>query len=383
MKTIRILAAVIIILVLIPIVSWIFWNFKPSKKLNILIVNKTVLEPGIPEQKALFWILNNEKFVNDRDKMYNMHRDYYGFHPQKPLKERKYEINRIRLSETEQLSDNYDAAYYVDTYGVFFNEWYDRNVKGRGTLIEGGLNNSDYVFLDKMHAKNKLIIAEYNFLASPTDGLVRNKVENMLDFHWTGWSGRYVNNLEPDKSRDLPGWVVDMYQNNHKGDWPYSGSGIVLVNEGRKAVVVLESDVHLDEIKVPEIQTTDEGMEEFNLPESVLFPSWFNIVENGSNQVLGEYKIHINMEGKEMLDKYGLPSRFPAIISANDGSRFFYFAGDFIDFPVALSTARLSGSRKIGIIFHRKSAGSMANCYWTYYMPLISKILEDYKASLN
>ena len=383
MKTIRIIAAVLIVLILIPIVSWIFWNFRPSKKLNILIVNKTVLEPGIPEQKALFWVLNNEKFVNDRKKMYKMHRDYYGFHPQKPLKERKYEINRIRLTETEQLSDEYDAAYFVDTYGVFFNEWYDRNVKGKGTLIEGGLNNSDFVFLDKMHEKNKLIVAEYNFLSAPTDGLIRNKAENLLGFHWSGWSGRYVQNLNADRSRDLPAWVVDMYQLNHKGEWPFSGSGILLVNEGRKAVIVLESDVHLDENKVPEIQTTEEGMEQYGLPESVLFPSWFNIVENDSNLVLGEYKIHINMEGKTLLDKYGLPSRFPAILASGDGSPFYYFAGDFIDFPVSLSTARLSGIRKIGNTFHSRKQNSMADCYWTYYVPLISRILEDYQASLN
>jgi len=222
MKTLKIAAIILIVLILIPVLSWIFWNFKSSTPLNILVLNKTVLDLDIEENKALFWLLNNEKYVNDQDRSYNVHKDYFGFHPQKPQKDRKYEVNRIKLTDIEPLSDSYDAAYYLDTYGVFFNEWYSRETTGRGTLIEGGLTNSDYLFLSKMKEKNKLILAEYNFLANPTDGLVRKKTEDLLGIHWTGWIGRYVHQLNPKKSDELPEWVIEIFKMNHTGEWPFS-----------------------------------------------------------------------------------------------------------------------------------------------------------------
>ncbi len=383
MKTLKIVAIIIIVLILIPILSWIFWNFKSSTPLNILIINKTVLDLGRKEHKSFFWLLNNEKYMNDQKRSYKVRRDYFGFHPQKPLKDRKYEVNRIKLTEIDQLSEKYDVAYYMDTYGVFFNEWYEREIKGRGTLIEGGLTNSDYVFLSKMHEKNKLILAEYNFLANPTDGLVRKKTEDLLGFHWTGWIGRYVNQLNPKRSDELPEWVIDIYKANHKGEWPFSGSGIVLLNEGRKTVLVLESDVHLDEIKVPELQATELGIEKYQLPETVHFPNWFDITENDSNQVLAEFKIHINMEGKTILDQYNLPSRFPAILSSGNSSPFYYFAGDFSKYDVTLCTARLAGIGAFKGLFYGNKKSSMAKCYWTFYVPIVSQILEEYQLSME
>ncbi len=383
MKTVKTIVIILIILVLVPVSSWIGWSFKPSKPLNILVMNKTVLDLGKKEHRAVFWMLLNEKFVKSDGKVYRMEKDYYGFHPVKPLKTRKYEVRRIKLEQAEKLASEYDMAYYSDTYGVFFNEWYRRESgKGKGTLIEGGLNNSDYVFLKKMLDQNKMVIAEYNFFAPPTIGLVRRKMENLLGIHWTNWTGTYVKNLDQGKSKDLPDWVVGIYKKRHNGEWPFSGPGIILVNEPGQQVVVLEAGKHLD-MTVPEIQTTEFGLEQYELPETVHFPEWFDIIDAMSNHTVADYKIHITIEGKAMLDEFNIPSRFPAVIQSSGSSPFLYLAGNFSDYPVRMWNAKLQGIRTFANVFYSNKEHSASKFYWTFYVPLASQVLTDYQAGLE
>ena len=383
MKTLKTIVVILIIVMLVPLTSWIIWSFRASRPLNILVVNKTVLDFKKKEHGAIFWVLLNEKFVKKDGKAYHNQKDYFGFHPLKPLKTRKYEVRRIRLENVDRLATDYDMAYYSDTYGVFFNEWYRRESgTGKGTLIEGGLNNSDYVFIKEMLDRNKLVIAEYNFIAPPTIGLVRNKAEDLLGIHWTNWTGKYVENLDPGKSRDLPDWVVGIYRKRHDGKWPYSGPGIILVNELAQHVVVLEAGKDLD-MEVPEIQSTELGMERYDLPESVTYPGWFDIIDPMSNPALAEYKIHITIEGKEVLDEFMLPSRFPAVIQSTGSAPFLYLAGNYSDYPVQLWNARLQGIRTLENLLYSNREQSTSKFHWTFYVPLISQVLTDYQAGLE
>jgi hypothetical protein len=384
MKTLKIIAVIIIIIILIPILGWVFWAMKSSRPLNILVVNKTVLEQGRDEHKALFWLLNNDKFTTAEGKEYNMHKDYYGFHPLKPAKTRKYEVRRIKLTDIENLADTYDMAYYVDTYGVYFNEWYSSHQgAGKGSLIEGGLNNSDYLFIKSLHDRGKLLIAEYNFFANPTDGLVRKKTEELVGVEWSGWIGSYFYHLNPKRSKDLPAWVIDLYNLNHKDEWSFNGPGIVLVNEGTKTVIVLDAKEHLIEVSMPELITTDYGRETFNLPEMVYYPGWFDIVNNVNNKVIADYTLPVNQLGKTLLEQYNIPLIFPAIMTAADSGHFYYFAGDFVNNPVCLCTAHLSGFKTVAGLFNGEGSKNHSGYYWSYYMPLISGILSDYQASLK
>ena len=384
MKTLKIIAVIIIIIILIPVLCWVFWAMKSSRPLNILVMNKTVLEQGRDEHKALFWLLNNEKYTTAEGKEYNIRKDYYGFHPLKPAKSRKYEVRRIKLTDIESLTDTYDMAYFIDTYGVYFNEWYStRQGEGKGSIIEGGLNNSDYLFVKNMYDRGKLLIAEYNFFANPTDGLVRKKTEELIGVGWNGWIGSYLSNLNPKRNKDLPGWVIDLYVLNHKDKWSFSGPGIVLVNEGTKTVIVLEADKHLTEVLLPELMTTDYGRETFNLPESVYFPGWFDITNNIDNKVIADYSLPVNQSGKTVLDQYNIPSVFPAIMTAADSAQFYYFAGDFVNNPVCLCTARLKGSKTVAGLLNNKGSKNHSGYYWSYYIPLVSGILSDYQASLK
>jgi hypothetical protein len=383
MKTVKTIVIILIILFLIPVASWLIWNIKPSKPINILILNKTVLGLERKEHRAIFWLLLNEKFVKEDNRVYRMEKDYYGFHPTKPLKSRKYEVKRIRLEEVNDLASRYDMAYYSDTYGVFFNEWYRReSQQGKGTLIEGGLNNNDFLFIKGLHDQGKLLIAEYNFIAPPTIQLVRKKAEELLGIRWTNWIGRYVNELDPDRSKDLPDWIVGIYRKRNDGEWPFTGPGIILVNEPAQQVAVLQADKHLDE-NVPEIQTTEFGLEFYNLPEAVHYPYRFDIMDEQANEVIADYKLHVNLEGKAVLDEFGLPSRFPAVIESNTGSPFLYLAGDYSDYPVQMWTAKLQGIRTFEKIFYTSKENSTSKFYWTYYVPLLSQVLTNYQTSLT
>ncbi len=383
MKTLRIIAVILVILILIPVGSWIVWNIKPDRQLNILVMDKSVLDLKRNTHRSIFWLLLNEKFVNNDRKVYRMEKDYFGFHPVRPLKSRRYEIRRIKLKEIDQLSSQYDMAYFADTYGVFFNEWYRRPMaEGKGTLIEGGLNNNDYLFIKSMHDKAKLIIAEYNFVDPPTISLVKNKVEDLLRISWTNWTGTYVQNLDPRKNSMLPEWVMEIYRKRHDGEWPFSGAGIILVNEPAQQVVVLEAENHL-EIPVPEIQTTNFGAQNYDLPETVPYQGWFDITEEQSNNTIAEYKLNINLEGKAVLDEFNLPSRFPAVIESLDASPFIYLAGDFSNYPVGMWTARLQGIRTFTGVFGRSRKNGTAEFYWTYYVPLLSQVLSEYQASIQ
>jgi len=383
MKTVKTIVIILLILCLIPVASWLIWNIKPSKPINIMVLNKTVLGLERKEHRAIFWLLLNDKFVKDDNKVYRMEKDYYGFHPIKPLKSRKYEVRRIKLEEINDLVSDFDMAYYSDTYGVFFNEWFRRQSgQGKGTLIEGGLNNNDYLFIKGLHDQGKLLIAEYNFIAPPTIQLVRKKAEELLGIKWTNWTGRYINELDPAKSKDLPDWIVGIYKKRNDGEWPFTGAGIVMVNEPAQQVAVLQADKHLEN-GIPEIQTTGYGLESYQLPENVHYPHRFDIMDEQSNEVIAEFKLHVNIEGKAVLDEFNLPSRFPAVLESNTGSPFLYLAGDYSDYPVRMWTAKLQGIRTFEKVFYTNKENSTSKFYWTYYVPLLSQVLTNYQTSLT
>lgn len=383
MKTIKTILIILIILVLIPVISWLIWGIGSGKPLNIMVLNKTVLSLERKEHQALFWFLIHEKYVKPDGKTYNVNKDYFGFHPQRPAKLRKYEVNRIKISEIDNLANEYDMAYFADTYGVFFNEWYrGRNIKDKGTLIEGGLNNNDYLFLKKMSDLKKLIIGEYNFFVPPTDDLVRRRSEDLLRIQWSGWIGAYINDLSKEKSKTLPLWIVDLYKSKNQTDWEFNGEGIVLVNQRTRDVLVLEPGKHL-EITEPEIQTTEYGKSKFKIPDNVNFCQWFEITYTEENNVVAEFKIHINMEGKPVLDQYNLPSRFPAVIESSAGFPFYYFTGDFTGYPVNMCTAKLKGVDIFKGLFYDDKPNNPSKFYWTYYQPLLEQILENYRTSMK
>ena len=102
-----------------------------------------------------------------------------------------------------------------------------------------------------------------------------------------------------------------------------------------------------------------------------------------SNNVVADYKIHINIEGKAMLDEFGLSSRFPAVIESAGSSPYLYLAGNYSNYPVRIWNAKLQGIETFKNIFYSRNEHSESKFYWTFYVPLISQVLSDYQAGLK
>lgn len=358
------------------------WTFQAKKPFQIMILNKTVPSLERHKHRSFHWVLNHEKIVKSNKRSYSFVKDYFGFVPIKPFRNRQYEIRRVRLSEIIDMAEEYQAAYYIDTYGVYFNDWYKGiSENRRSRKIYGGLNNNDYLFLKEMKDRKKLIVGEYNLMAFPTPDLERTKVEELFDINWTGWIGKYFESLDPERSPELPEWIVKLYESQYKQTWDFHKSGIVFVRYNNN-VVVLENETHLD-MEVPYIITTKAGMEKYGLPYKVHYSDWFDVIVPGNNIVTSFYKIFTNEVGDSILMSNFIPNDFPAVIESPSDSPYFYFCGDFSNNAVWPVTAYCKNIEKISHHFHSDRPGDQRKFFWEFYKPLISGILEVYSAKVE
>ena len=381
-KFFRKIFIILVILSIIPGYFLLKWAFQPKKELKILILDKTVPSYDRVNHRSFNWILTHEKYVKGNLKRYDYTKDYYGFFPLKPERKKEYKIKRIRLSQVIALADSFDMAYFTDTYGVFFNDWYkgiSRTRKSR--KIYGGLNNNDYLFMKEMNDRGKLIISEFNTLIFPTDPLERTKVEELLGIKWSEWIGKYFTTLDSAKNPELPVWIMDKYREQYLKPWAFKKGGIVLVNQNDR-VVVLENEKDLD-FEVPYIYATELGMEKYGLPYKVPFPYWFEIIEAGKNKVVANFKIHVNQVGDSILAANAIPNEFPAVMEGTKEHPHYYLAGNFASNPVYMRTAYFQRyddfSRRIGLSLLSKKR----YFYWHFYQPLMCSILDQYYNGLQ
>jgi len=376
-KTLNIILRIIGILILIPLISWLLLCFQPKRPLNIYILDKTVPTLERNEHRSFNWILTHNRYVKENKRRYSYKKDYFGFFPLN-LKKKTYKSESIQLEDIFNIINKYDMLYYTDTYGVYYEDWLRGMKKGssRSTLIYGGLNSNDYSLMLEMNKIKKLIITEYNILAPPTSVLIKYKIEELFDIHWSGWVGRYFDKLDPGNP-DLPEWVVQTYKNSHYGKWPFKESGIIFMKNNRRAVI-LENGTHLN-TEVPMIFTDKYGQEKFDIPGEIHYPFEFDItLSGGRNRIVSTYEINVNEEGDSLLQIYNIPKSFPAVIEGNENSSFYYFAGDFADYPVSLFSAHFKGIRHLDFLFYNEEINDRSKFYWKFYMPMISKILDDY-----
>jgi len=184
MKKFLIITIIILVIILIlPAVGFFGWFFQEKKPIDIVILDKTVHSLDRVKHRSLNWVLDNDRFVKDNNRKYSLKNDYYGFYPIKPLRSKKFRKNDFRLAEVIDFADSYDALYYADTYGVFFNDWYQGINRSRySRKLYGGLNSNDYFLLSEMKKRNKLTILEYNSFDYPTDAYEKYRVEELFGF---------------------------------------------------------------------------------------------------------------------------------------------------------------------------------------------------------
>jgi hypothetical protein len=209
-----VLRAILVILLLLPVWMFIAWLCTGKRKMVIAIIDKTVLTTKGQEHISLNWVLNQEKFSKTNSaELYKRERDYFGFFPLENEKFKLKGLERFTTTQLDQLSADADAVYITDAYGIYKNEWFKQgDSKERSGTVYGGLSQQDFYFLQQMRAKHKLIITEFNCLASPTSPTVRSSFENGFGIKWTGWIGRYFDSFDTTKNKELPKWLITNYK---------------------------------------------------------------------------------------------------------------------------------------------------------------------------
>ncbi len=352
----------------------------------IAIIDKTVLTTKGQEHISLNWILNQEKFSKTNSELYKREKDYFGFFPQDNEKFRLKGLERFTTTQLDKLSVDADVAYITDTYGIYKNEWFKQgDSKERSGIVYGGLNLQDFYLLQQMKAKHKLIVTEFNSLASPTSPTVRSDFENGFGIKWTGWIGRYFDSFDTTKNKELPKWLIKNYKLQHGGAWPFSKSGIAFIHSDNR-VVILENETHLLQ-ELPYIYSSAEGQDHYGLPDKTPYSFWFDIMQPDTsfNHVIARFRIDVNANGNKELLANGLSASFPAVTAhVSRDYRFFYFSGDFADNPISLNSSYFKGVHYFKwLMYNRHYPQERKSFFWRFYQPLVSTVLNDYYSSRN
>jgi hypothetical protein len=382
MKKPLLITIIILVLVLaLPFINYLRWSFQEKKPIDIVILDKTVPTLERLNHKSLTWVLNNGRFVKkDKKKSYSFRKDYYGFAPTRPLKDRGNTKNEYHLSEMIDLPEKVDALYFADTYGVFFNDWYAGvNKSRRSRKIYGGLNNTDYLLVNEMKNRNKLIILEHNSFDYPTPAFESFRTQEKLGITFSGWSGKYFEKLDTT-TKNFPVWMTTMYRKEYKKPWTFTKPGIVLLSE--KNIIVLEEGTHLKKA-LPYIITDEANCEKYGVPASVAFDKWFDIIDPLQSNIISRFRFETTALGDTLLKSRALSGEFPAVIQEPEKQRFYYFSGDFTNNKVDFCTSTIKGFDKLKGILYSDKPEDTRRFFWLYYKPLVNKIFSDYYASLN
>ncbi len=380
-KPLLIIIIILALLLAFPFINFLRWSFQEKKPLDIVILDKTVPTLERLHHKSFSWILNNARYVQKHKKKgYSYKKDYYGFAPTRPLKNRGNVKTEYHLSDMIELPEKTDAIYFTDTYGVFFNDWYAGvNKSRRSRKIYGGLNNTDYLFVNEMKNRNKLIILEYNTLDFPTAAFDSYRTQEKLGISFTGWSGKYFHKLDSTE-KNFPLWMTSMYRKEHKKPWSFTLPGIVLISE--KNIIVLEEGTHLKKA-MPYIVTDSANCRKYGVPAEVAYNKWFDIINPLQNNVISRFRLETTEIGDTLLADMMLSNIFPAVTQEPENQRIYYFSGDFANNDIRFCTSRIKGFEKMKFLNYSDKPEDPRRFFWLYYKPLMNTILSDYYSSLK
>ena len=380
-KTLLIVVVILAVIIALPVINLIRWGVQPKKPLDVIIIDKTVPTLEREHHKSFTWVLNNNRIVTkDDNNCYSYTKDYYGFFPQKPIRDKKWDRNDLHLVDLIKLAEKNDAVYFADTYGVFFNDWFRGINKSRKSRkIYGGLNNNDFLLLKEMKDRNKLIIMEYNTFDYPTAQFESVRTQEKLGIVFSGWTGKYFSTLDTT-SEDFPVWMTAMYRKEYSKPWTFKNSGIVILKE--KEIVVLEEGKHLKS-PIPRIITDEANSQKYNLASSVAFDQWFDIIDPLQNNTISKFKLDTTPLGDSLLSRNNLQGEFPAVVQEPTAQRVYYFSGDFATYNVPYWTCRFKGVEKLKGVLYSDKDDDTRRFFWLYYRPLINGIFSDYYASLE
>jgi hypothetical protein len=359
-------------LLLLP---WGCYAARPTRALDLAIVDKTVPFANRLEHRSLYWLLRHRKVVQPDGRAYDSARDYLGAFPGPTPGDPPARTTEL----TSRRAVGADLVYLVDTYGVYEEDLASgaemKAALERSPKIYGGLATAEVDAVERAIAAGVPVVAEFNAFASPTGALERERMERMLGVRWTHWVGRYFGGL--DDPAEVPRWLVRVWEREHGLRWEFRGAGYVVTRDDTECEV-LRSESELERIGLtiererpvdPLVRAAHDG---------VGYGYWFDVVEAAPGATtLASYAWHATPGGRARLEARGLPARFPAIVRA-PAARAWYFAGDFADNPLP------EGERPFaGWLALRKTteslrlAPSVDGFYWRFYAPLVDALLDE------
>lgn len=376
-KTLLIIVIILLAIIAVPVANFISWSSQNKKPIDVIVVDKTVTSFDMEKHKSFNWVMKNDGFVDkSTGKSVSYKDNYYGFVPSRPAKSRLWDKKEYRLADLIDLAEKADAIYFTDTYGVFFNDWYQSSsVVRRSRKLYGGLNNNDNLLIKEMKDREKLVVLESNCFDYPTAEYEAQKVQERLGIEYLGWTGKYYASLDTT-SADFPIWMTAMYRKQYSQPWTFSKAGVVfLSNDG---IIVLEEGKHLSNA-LPMITTDQKYVSQWNLPEKVAFDQTFEVIEPINNNVISNIELSTTSEGKSLLEANGISSLLPIVIQDPSNARTYYFAADFTYYNTPMWTASLKGF--IHKFFFSSKTSDPMGFFYTYYNPLIKGIFNDYYSS--
>ncbi len=372
-----------VLLIIIIIVALYFsaWHLGPERKVNLLVVDKTVPETDYREHRAIFWVLKHNRFTNPQGEFMRYDRDYLGYHPEK---ERMETLTAADLETVEIL-------YLADSYGIYDYEEglevYEEKLPYEHQEIEliyGGFDRYEVEEAARFaNREGAVLIGEHNIFGYPTylDQEAAKLLQELFAVRYGGWLTRYYANLD-----EAAFWIKELYSRIYGLEWDLEGAGMIFVREDVTGLgwytdlVIIESK----DFNAPWPVITGAGHELLDGASSAVpYLYWVEILEIDSDideaEVLAYFEPPFGEEAGAALRDRGLPELFPAVIyyPAPDGAKRIYFAGDFADQLPALLPPSLTGSATIQrALSYMPGMPVEYRFYFQWYAPVLTNILE-------
>ena len=168
-KWYHLLAAVIVLSV---VSLFVIWHLKPSRPLNIVVLDKTVLsyseddhivkDTVYRKHQGLFWVLNQQKYVKPDGSSYDYKNDYYG-----PMLDEEGAPDReVTLRDVDEKPD---LVYLSDAYGLGNDSYGYYN---GSSPQNGGIDSDDMSFVSYAYESGATIVSEAALFSSPLSALI-------------------------------------------------------------------------------------------------------------------------------------------------------------------------------------------------------------------
>lgn len=398
------LLLLLLVTLLVGASPYLLWLVQPQREIPGVIFDKTVPDHTYREHNGLTWALNYFKIKPPAGDAWRKQIDYVGFYPADSAVFSVKQPGQGRRLTPDDLKGQ-QWLYVTDTYGVYQQDIenaaaYEKrqalqdspfqNVETANPLqspnysahIYGGIQAKEIDALEAFSQRGGHVIAEFNTFASPTQAAERKRLENFFGVHWTGWTGRFFQQLE--NPEEVPAWARENYKRQYGKAWSFSGKGWVVVHEDGRIGVLSASDTvkNAPRDALPQalnIHVTQPQHALLNgVYDRVPYTYWFDILEPlPGSQVLAEYAWRLTPSGKKTLQNLGLPERFPFMVLAAEAPLRLYVAGDASDRAQTSQVYKLKGRltwERFGR-FKEPKADQDA-FFWSFYLPWIQNVLD-------